>query len=64
MLQNELMYELTCSFNKSFGGGNGVIIGLIEEADIHTKYVGKNNDMDTTFCYNYGPGASTIIRGS
>ena len=40
MLHNEYMYEVTCSFNKSFGSGTGVVIGLIEEADIHTKYVG------------------------
>ena len=63
MLQNELMYELTCSFNKSFGSGNGVLIGLIEESDIHTKYVGGNNTMNTVFYYDR-TGAKTIIRGS
>ena len=63
MLQNELMYEVTCSFNKSFGSGAGVMIGFIEEADIHTKYVGENNSINTIYFHN-GTGASTIIRGS
>lgn len=63
MLQNEFMYELTCSFNKSFGSGAGVIIGLIEEVGCHRRHVGGNNDMGTVFYYN-GTGASIIIRGS
>jgi len=31
VLQNDLMYEATCTFNKPLAGCNNIIIGLLED---------------------------------
>jgi len=62
-LQNELMYEITCKFNRPLNNCGNIRIGLIEEQNMHSKFVGGNHDENTVFNSLSPYGANTIIKG-
>ena len=62
VLQNELMYELKCTFNKPFDCNN-IRIGLIEVHKTDSKSIGDNDDFNTIFISNR-TGANSIIKGA
>ena len=60
MLQNDLMYEATCTFNKPLGGCSKIKIGLLEDTLKDTTEV---EDGHLNFNSNPYYGSGTVVRG-
>lgn len=58
VLQNDLMYEITCKFNCPFKEGRYSIIGLFEDELIH-KFTNYENPVFSS----YSEDLNIIIRG-